>query len=176
MLGGWFGYSGVSPMYYNYGTNFVYDGDNVYNNGQPMGSAADYYSQVSALSRSAPVPDPGATDWLPLGIFGFVRPGETEPSLAFQLAVNKAGAVRGNCSTLDEQFVGAVSGAVDKEKQRVVWTVGNDRQAVYETGLYNLTKDEAPALIHRSPEKTEQWLMVRIKQPDKTVAGANATP
>jgi hypothetical protein len=37
---------------------------------------------------------------------------------------------------------------------------------VIETGLYNLTKAEAPCLIHFGQDKTEQWLLVRLKQPD----------
>lgn len=64
-------------------------------------------------------------------------------------------------------------GAVDKERQRAAWTVGDDEQTVYETGLYNLTKDEAPALVHRAADKTEQWLLVRVKQPDNRPAGEN---
>jgi hypothetical protein len=32
--------------------------------------------------------------------------------------------------------------------------------------LYNLTKDEAPALIHFGTEKTQQWLLVRMDDPE----------
>jgi hypothetical protein len=43
--------------------------------------------------------------------------------------------------------------------------VGDDKTNVVETGLYNLTKDEAPCLIHFGNERTEQWLLVRLQQP-----------
>ena len=33
-----------------------------------------------------------------------------------------------------------------------------------DTGLYNLTKDEVPALLHYGKDRTEQWLLVRVKQ------------
>jgi hypothetical protein len=164
-VGPWLGYANASPIYYNYGDNFIYDGDNVYYAGESLGSAADYYGQVSKLA-AGPEPDPAATDWLPLGVFSLARIGQPKSSLVFELAVNKAGTLRGNCSQPDETFLGVVNGAVDKDKQRVVWTVGDDKQTVYETGLYNLTKDEAPALVHRGADKTEQWLLVRVKQPD----------
>ena len=36
-----------------------------------------------------------------------------------------------------------------------------------ETGLYNLTQDEAPALIHIGKDKTQQWMLVRLKQPEQ---------
>ena len=47
---------------------------------------------------------------------------------------------------------------MDKKSQRVAFTVGDDSADVIETGLYNLTKDQAPALIHYGKDRTEQWL------------------
>ena len=60
-----------------------------------------------------------------------------------------------------------VQGAVDKQSQRLAWTVGNNKTTVGETGIYNLTKDEAPALIHVGKDKTQQWTLVRLKQPEQ---------
>ena len=175
-LGAWFGYGGAAPIYYNYGDNFYYDGGSVYYEGQPIGTAAQYYDQVSNLAASGPEPQPDSADWLPLGVFSLVENGQQQPALVFQLAVNKAGTIRGNCSKPDQSFVGVVNGAIDKEKQLAAWTVGDDKQTVYETGLYNLTKDEATALVHRGPDQTEQWLLVRIKESDnpQPAAGADA--
>ncbi len=34
---------------------------------------------------------------------------------------------------------------------------------VIETGIHNLTKDEAPCLVHFGKGKTEQWVLVRLK-------------
>jgi hypothetical protein len=165
-LGAWFGYGGAAPIYYNYGDNFIYDGGNVYYGDQSLGTASQYYDQVSDLAGSGAEPEADAADWLPLGVFSLVEDGQKQPSLVFQLAVNKAGTIRGNCSKPDQAFVGVVQGAVDKEKQLAAWTVGDDKETVYETGLYNLTKDEAPALVHRGPDKTEQRLLVRMKESD----------
>jgi len=50
--------------------------------------------------------------------------------------------------------------------QRVAFTVGDNKDTVVETGLYNLTKDEAPVLIHKGKDATEQWLLVRLKNPN----------
>jgi hypothetical protein len=36
-----------------------------------------------------------------------------------------------------------------------------------ETGIYNLTKDDAPALLHFSDGQTQQWLMVRLDEPTR---------
>ena len=58
-----------------------------------------------------------------------------------------------------------VQGAVDKQTQRVAWTVGDNKTTVGEAGLYNLTQDEAPAVIHIGSDKVQQWLLVRLAQP-----------
>ena len=59
----------------------------------------------------------------------------------------------------------AVKGSVDRKKQRVAFTVGDHSTTVFETGLYNLTQDEAPTLIQHGGDRAEQWLLVRLKQP-----------
>ncbi len=35
-----------------------------------------------------------------------------------------------------------------------------------ETGIYNLTQDETPLLVHFGKDRTEQWLLVRLNQDD----------
>ena len=80
---------------------------------------------------------------------------------------NKAGVIRGNFTDTTTDSTQTVQGSVDKQTQRVAFTVGDNKTNVVETGLYNLTKDEAPALMHIGPDKTQQWLLVRIKNPDQ---------
>ena len=36
-----------------------------------------------------------------------------------------------------------------------------------ETGILNLTKDEATAALHFGAEKTQTWLMVRLPAPEE---------
>ena len=45
----------------------------------------------------------------------------------------------------------------------MAFTIGDNTTTVVETGLYNLTKDEAPALMHMGADRTEQWLLVRMQ-------------
>ena len=45
------------------------------------------------------------------------------------------------------------------------WTVGDNKNTVFETGLVNLTKDQAPVLVHYGKDRTQQWLLVRVEQP-----------
>jgi hypothetical protein len=42
---------------------------------------------------------------------------------------------------------------------------------VYDTGLANLTKSEAPILVHSGPKKTQRELLVRLNRPNQTGSG-----
>jgi hypothetical protein len=166
-FGAWWGWgAGTQPIAYNYGTNITYQDDEVYYGGQPTATADQYYQQASALAQGAAAPDPAAPDWMPLGVFALVQNDQSEPHYVIQLAVDKAGTLGGNYSDLVSGTTLPIHGAVDRRTQRVAWTVGNNKNTVGETGLYNLTQDEAPALIHIGNHKTQQWLLVRLKQPE----------
>jgi hypothetical protein len=59
-----------------------------------------------------------------------------------------------------------VHGSIDKQSQRAVWTVGDNKTVTVETGLSNLTKDQSTALVHMSPESAVTYTLVRIQQPE----------
>jgi hypothetical protein len=156
------------PDDYEYGSTVVYQGDTVYVEGQPIGSPADYYNQASTLAVSGDAKQDDQSQWMPLGVFAMVQGTQTDPSMTFQLAVSKQGVIRGTCfNTLTNTSL-PVQGAVDRKTQRVAWTVGDNKGTVYDTGLYNLTKDQAPALVHFGKDKTQQWLMIRLTGQDQT--------
>jgi hypothetical protein len=164
-VGAWYGWGGnVQPIPYNYGTNVTYQGDQVYVDSQPVASTGEYYQQVSNLAQTAPPPDNSSADWMPLGVFALVKAQQEDPHYILQLAVNKSGAVAGNYSDLIGGTTLPIQGAVDQKSQRLAWIVGNNKNTVGEAGLYNLTQDEAPALLHIGKDKTQQWLLVRLKQ------------
>jgi hypothetical protein len=56
---------------------------------------------------------------------------------------------------------------VDKKTQRAAWTIGDNKDNVMKTGIYNLTRDETPMLVHFGKDKTEQWLLVRMDQDEQ---------
>lgn len=166
-LGAYMSYYPSYPVYYDYGNNVTYQDDGVYVDGQNVGTADQYYDQASALATTGTQADaPADGDWLPLGVFGLTKSGEQKADVTVQLAVNKQGVLRGNYTDVVTNQTQLVHGSVDKQTQRVAFTVGDNTTNVVETGLYNLTKDEAPALIHFGKDRTEQWLLVRLKQPD----------
>ena len=58
-----------------------------------------------------------------------------------------------------------IIGALDKESQLVAWRLGEQGKTVIETGVFNLTKDVAPVVLHFDNSFTQNWLMVRLPQP-----------
>ncbi len=164
-VGAWCGWpEDEQPVYYDYGSNITYQGDQVYSGGQPVASANEYYQQAATLAQGAPAPDPN-DDWMPLGVFSLVRGNQSESNIMLQLAVNKSGAITGNSHTINTGNTLPIQGAVDKKTQRAAWTVGADKNRVYDTGISNLTMDEAPILVHLGSNITQQWMLVRLKQP-----------
>ncbi len=108
-----------------------------------------------------------------LGVFALTESDKTKSDVSLQLAVNKQGVIRGNSTDTVTNKNQVIQGSVDKQTQRVAFTVGDNTTNVVETGLYNLTKDEAPCLIHFGKDKTEQWLLVRMQKPDAADAPNN---
>jgi hypothetical protein len=175
-LGDYLSYYPANPIYYDYGLTVTnYDG-NVYVDGQDVGTTEQYYDQASQIATTgaeADAPADANSDWLPLGVFALSKAGETKSDVTIQLAVNKAGTLRGNYTDNVTDKTQTIQGAVDKTTQRVAFTVGDNTTNVVETGLYNLTKEEAPVLIHFGKDRTELWLLVRMKQPDQPNASSS---
>jgi len=58
-----------------------------------------------------------------------------------------------------------ISGQVDKKTGRVAWKIGSNN-TVIETGLQNLTRDNASCLLHFGTDNTQTWLLVRLREPE----------
>jgi hypothetical protein len=175
-VGNWLDWGDPTYYPYDYGENITYNGDNVYYNSQPAGTVQQYYQEASNLAATAPAAAPAdnSGDWLPLGVFGLVEGDSKTPSRTFQLAVNKQGIIRGNSADQYNNVL-PIHGAVEKRTQRVCWTVGTNKATVYDTGLYNLTKNESPILVHTGPKATEQEMLVRLKEPSSSSDNGTAS-
>jgi hypothetical protein len=156
-------------MYYDYGESVVYTGDTVIVNGDTEIPAEQYVQQATDLAAAgveAQV-DPKTEEFQPLGVFAMVGEGETRATNIFQLAVNKAGVIRGVYYNALTDTTEPVYGSVDKKTQRAAWTVADRKTPVYEAGIANLTRDETTMLVHYSKENSQQFALVRIQQPER---------
>jgi hypothetical protein len=171
-VGAWFpGVAWGAPIYYDYGAdgNVVYNGGDVYVNGQDVGTDQQYAQSASELATVDPSyneADQADDQWLPLGMFSIATSDQdTHPTRTIQLAVDKQGVISGSMynSATKQSYV--VQGRVDKQSQRVAMTVGDKFNVVLETGIYNLTKDQTPVLAHFADQRTANYLFVRLDPP-----------
>jgi hypothetical protein len=134
--------------------------------------AADL-AQTGAQQLESPEAKP--MEWLPLGVFALSTSAmETSPNRMFQLAVSKEGVINGTFYNTDTNENLPILGAVEPKTQRASWYVGDNKNTVAETGIYNLTKDQAPVLIHFGTERTEEYLLVRLDPPPEEQANGAA--
>jgi hypothetical protein len=161
----------IAPVYYNYGDNVIYQDGNVYFGDQVYASEAAYAQQAAALADTGLQAHPAKEDqWQPLGVFALTKGSETVSNDIFELAINKDGVVRGNYYNAVSDTVTPVSGALDKKTQRVAWTIGDKKDRVFDTGLYNLTLEQTTVLVHFEDGHTEQYNLFRVEPPKEEQA------
>jgi hypothetical protein len=153
----------AQPISYDYGDNIVLQDNNVYMDGQQVETAPAYGQQIIAQAdQGVQANAPPDQEWKPLGIFSLVPGNEQTSNNTFQLAINKDGIIRGNFYDGVMDKTTPVYGTVDKKTQRAAWTIGKKSDRTFEAGLYNLTRNEAPVLLHIGTDRTEQMLLVRV--------------
>lgn len=177
----WFVFGWNQPRYWSYGPgrNIYYRDNYVYYDDRRTVPVNDYYQQVYDLAHSVPnisEAEAEQMDWAPLGVFVAMRQNEPDSQRAMQLAVNRDGVLTGTYMNRSNGHVHPLSGMVDERTQRAAWAFadGQQKEVVFETGIYNLTRDEASIMVHFGPsaDDTEVWQLVRLEQPESS--GGNA--
>jgi hypothetical protein len=176
VLTSWFVWSApptvwAQPIFYDFGPggNVVIVENRVYINDTDVGSTAEFAQSAADLATVPPPEDEAeldAAEWQPLGTFAVsISELEGEPSRFVQLAVNREGIVSGTFFNSQTEVSQAVLGRIDPETQRVAVRLGEDDDLVIETGIYNLTLDEVPVMIHYGMDQTEFSLLIRMEEP-----------
>jgi hypothetical protein len=168
-VAGWVAWSWPEPVYYTYGPDsYVYCENNVvYVDGKETCSQEEYVEQAANIAASVPeIKEDQEVEWLPLGVFALTAEDEGDPNMLLQLAVSKEGIIAGTYHNESTDSTEPVEGMVDKESQRAAWTIGENKNIVMETGVYNLTEDQTQVMVHFGKDKTQQWLMVRLEEPE----------
>ena len=156
--------NGAVPLSYAYGDTVTYQNGSVYYGDQVQATAQEYYAQASDISQAGAAP--ANEEWLPLGVFIVTtQKGQTTSDKVVQLSLNKEGAVRGSLYDRLSSKETPMTGAVDKESQRVAVRFEGDDSMVAEMGLFNLANDEVPVLVHFGPTRQEMRLLVRQQPP-----------
>jgi hypothetical protein len=174
------GWVGVTGAYVPYGYDAVYESNTYYINdeGMPVAEESEMMveqfnedpAELAAQGQSGQAPstnDPN--QWLPLGVFTITAPeAKTMPSRLFQFAINKNGQLAGSYYDTFSGQTMPIQGAVNKNTQHVAWTIGSHKQTVMETSLGSFTQNHSGVTVYSTNGPTEQWMMVRLEQPNKT--------
>lgn len=169
-------YYGSQPLesannYYQQAETLANSSNDVYypalqvNTNQQQGNTNNLQNSNLQNSQVAKLPDNFKKNWKPLGVYSLVDGEQADTTQLVQLAVNKSGVVRGNYYNVLTAETKPVKGTVDKKNMRVAWTIGDNKNVVYDTGVSNLLKEQSPILIHFDKAHTEQWTLVKLEQP-----------
>lgn len=161
-------YAGCSGdgNYYDYSENVTYQDGEVYYGDEAVATSEEYYDQAGEIAAAGETPQ--NEEWMPLGVFSVLTTeGQSQTDKAIQLAINKDGIIRGNFQDFLTEKVTPITGSVDKETQRVAFRAEGNDSVVIETGLYNLTNDEVPVLVHFDKDQQQQRLLVRLDKPEE---------
>ena len=157
------------PYYpYYYGTNIVYKNNYVYVNDVEYVTADEFYNQAWSLAHDTEVvvqtsESESEDDWLAMGTFAvFEQDGETGTGLLIQLATSKTGLIRGNMFQETSEGVWQIFGAVEPKTQRIALRFAEDDEMILECGLWNLTQDTVPMLVHLGAGEHENWTLIRL--------------
>jgi hypothetical protein len=127
-----------------------------------VATEAQYYDQAAQIADAGQ--NGTNEDWLPLGVYGIIAEGQTTTDKLVQLALNKDGTIRGNYQDMISDKVTPIVGSVDKATQRVALRIEGNKLLVAETGLYDLTNDEVPILIHFGKDRHETRTLIRLQE------------
>jgi len=151
-LNGWLGDNWYADapalMYYTGGRTLL-----------PFADAVEIPDQLIALGGAALT---SGADWMPLGVFGLLRPGETEYAATIQLGVNRNGAVRGYAVETATGQVYEAIGGFDRSKLRIAWTFPGDESLRFETTAANLLQGESLVNVYDPVNRSVGvWQIVR---------------
>ena len=118
------------------------------------------------FAAAAPPPEKlKETEWMPLGVFAFAREGVADTQAMIELAVGKDGVLTGTYYNETSEVSRPVRGRIDPKSQRLAigFADGKNADLALETGIYNLTQEEVPVLVHFGDGKSENFMFVRLK-------------
>ncbi len=170
---GWIARGISQPVYYDYGNTLYYEGDNVYYNNEVVATSDEYAVQAQEIASGAAEANPDDAEWMPLGVFALAeKDGSVEEATMYlQLAISKDGVIAGTFQNTSTDNALEVEGTIDTESQRAAWVPVGESWPVMETGIYNLTENEAGVLLHFEDGQTQEWMLVRLDEPDQSNAG-----
>ena len=152
--------------------NVYVDNSAVFVDNSQVATLDEFAMQAQTLAQSGPEDvQPENVEWLPLGVFALCQDdGEEsgpEPTIFLQLAISREGIIAGSVQNESTGDAFEVEGMIDQESQRVAWGPVGYSWPIMEAGMANLTNDELPALLHFEGGESQQFLLIRLEEPEE---------
>ena len=160
---GWLGLAATSPMTYT--SSVVYENDGADEDDVPAPAADSDVDAAEEVVDQHVTADSSSAQWLPLGVFALVQGGQKDANVMVRLLVSKEGVLQGSYYDALSGSALPLAGSIDRESQRVTWTVGESRTPIFETRLGDLVEDQGLLLVHFGQGRTQQWALVRLAKP-----------
>src|SRR5262249_29482086 len=141
--------------------------DGVYFDGEKAYATEEYAKDANDMAEQGRAAKATKEEeWMALGVFAMVQGDEKISNHIFQLAVNKQGVIRGNYYDAITDSTSPIYGSADVKTQRAAWVVGDRKTPTYEVGLANLTKDATTMMVHYGTERSQQFTLIRVEEPE----------
>lgn len=159
---------------YDYGTDIIIQNETVYIEGNATVPAAQYRQEaidLAYIDTPPPPPVPASDDdssLIPLGVWALVQEEKGDAIMFYQLTATRDGLITGAYSNALTGESAPVAGSIDRKTQRVVFRTVTDKNsgAAIECNLNGLTKDQIGVFVHFGTGQTQEWLLVRMANPD----------
>lgn len=162
-LNGWLGYGWGVPYYYDdYGYQIPVSAAS---GTDYLLSPSDTATPIIPTTAKTAAPTTQNSDWLSLGVFALVNnvKNPSDANMYFQLALGKDGTLSGSYYNKSADKIYPLQGVVDKNSQAAVWKMSiGEGSPIFQTGIYNLTKDQTPVQVSYGDDSKQNWLMIRL--------------
>jgi len=111
-------------------------------------------------------------DWLSLGVYALEPPAGGQKEL-MQLAVSKAGEIKGVYYNADDNLSENITGTVDRATQEATWNVVSTPELQFSASLKTLTSSTGEVNVAALNGVQQTWFAARLQEPQ---AAAAATP
>ena len=133
--------------------------------------SVDQQSPVAAnVATGGQAADGG--DWLSLGVYALEPPAGGEKEL-MQLAVSKAGEIKGVYYNADDNLSENITGTVDRATQQATWNVVSTPELQFSASLKTLTSSTGEVNVTAPNGVNQTWFTARLQEPQ---TAAPATP
>lgn len=127
-------------------------------------STAETIQPGSSVAANPTNPAAGDGQWLSLGVYALEPPQSAQKEL-MQLAVSKAGEIKGVYYNADDGSAENIAGQIDRTTQVAKWQVISTPELTFSAPLKTLTSPTGDVTATTAAGEQQTWLTARLQQP-----------